>query len=178
MPFLVHSVGRAATSIELARVCMLSSCKPRHRIGYDKNNYRETDGYPSILAFFVGRLEVFATSLFIPCIAVFLKSEVYELEYEASPDVRPRVRETVVRVRVRQAALRPVVRVPTNDQELHTLCHSGMSCFMFRKTYPSDLLVTACLEATRGLLIRIFVFLDVVYNNVKQRFGHLLFRDA
>ena len=55
---------------------------------------------------------------------------------------------------------------------------SGMSCFMFHKTYPSDLLVTACLEATRGLSIRIFVFLDVVYNNVKQRFGHLLFRDA
>ena len=109
---------------------------------------------------------------------MFLKSEVYELEYEASPDVRPRVRETVVRVRVRQAALRPVVRVPADNQELHTLCHSGMSCFVFYKTYPSDLLVTACLEATRGLLIRIFVFLDVVYNNVKQRFGHLLFRDA
>lgn len=129
MPFLVHSVGRAATSIELARVCMLSCCKPRHSIGYDKNNYRETDGYPSILAFFVGRLEVSDTSLFLPCIAVFLKSEVYELEYEASPDVRPRVREPVVRVRVRQAALRPVVRVPTNVQELHTFCHFGYVLF-------------------------------------------------
>ena len=49
-----------------------------------------------------------------------------KIESEPSPDVRPRVRERVVRVRVRQAALRPIVRVPANVQELHTFCHSAL----------------------------------------------------
>ena len=45
----------------------------------------------------------------------------YFSEIQTSADVRPRVRETVVRVRVRNAALRPVVSVTPNVQQLHDL---------------------------------------------------------
>ena len=41
------------------------------------------------------------------------------VEFQTSADVRPRVRETVVRVRVRHATLGTVVRVSPNVQQLH-----------------------------------------------------------
>lgn len=43
------------------------------------------------------------------------------VELQASADVRPRVRETVVRVRVRHATLSAVVRVTPNVQQLHDM---------------------------------------------------------
>ena len=36
----------------------------------------------------------------------------------ASPDVRVRVREGVVRVRITETGIRPVIRIPTPQQEL------------------------------------------------------------
>ncbi len=43
------------------------------------------------------------------------------VEFQTSADVRPRVRETVVRVRVRNAAPSAVVRVTPNVQQLHDM---------------------------------------------------------
>ncbi len=48
-----------------------------------------------------------------------VKMNVMCVVIQASADVRPRVREPVVRVRVRKTAKRPVVRETPNEQQLH-----------------------------------------------------------
>lgn len=56
---------------------------------------------------------------------------------QASADVRPRVREGVVRVRIRETASSPVVRVTPNVQQLHDILPflrpDAMSCRMLRE---------------------------------------------
>ena len=69
------------------------------------------------------------------------------VELQASADVRPRVRETVVRVRVRHATLGTVVRVSPNVQQLH-----GMLPF-----YPHRLRAVEVGGAVRRGLDFIFV---------------------
>ena len=48
-------------------------------------------------------------------------SFLFNVDVQASADVRVRVRETVIRVRIRKTALRTVIRVTPDVQQLHDM---------------------------------------------------------